>query len=157
MERAGADGGMRYPPAVVLALPGPAKPAFAQAGGDHHGAAGMALALGGLDRPWAAADKPHDFAEAELDARLGRVVGELGGQCRSVGGALEVVQVAEIDQRTARRQFVEAERLQAGAGGFGGGGETAGRRAPAPDARRQMKHPPRYRDSALQVKMMSSA
>ena len=35
-----------------------------------------------------------------------------------------VVQVAEIDESAAGRQLVEAKRLEAGTGSFGGGGQA---------------------------------
>ena len=65
--------------AFVFVFLGQAEPALGEAGGDHDRAAGVALAFGRLDRPRAVAGKAHDFAEAELDAGGGRIVGELRG------------------------------------------------------------------------------
>ena len=142
--------------AFVVVFFGQAEPALAEAGGDHDRAAGMALALGGLDRPGTAAGKAHDLAEADLDAGRGRIVGELRRDLRAVAGALEVVQLAEIDQRAARRQLVEAEGLQAGAGGFGGGGETGRAGADDDDVEGRCVHRRTNRFSALKFKWLDS-
>ena len=95
-----------------------------EAGGDDDRAAGVALPFGRLDRPRAGAGQAHDFAEAELDAGGGRIVGQLRGDLRAVRALLVVVQRGEIDQRAARRELVETKSFQPGAGDFGGGGET---------------------------------
>ena len=75
---------MREAAAFVVVFVGQAEPALVEAGGDHDGAAGVVLALGGLDRPRAAAGQAHDLAEADLDAGCGRIVGELRGDLRAV-------------------------------------------------------------------------
>ena len=109
---------------LVVGLIGQPELALVESGGDHDRARGMLLALCGLDRPWAAARQACGLAEADLDAGDSGVVGHAGSHVGAVPDLLEVVQFAEIDQRSARRQLVEAERLQSGTGGVGGGGEA---------------------------------
>ncbi len=70
-----------------------------------------------------------DFAEADLHTGDDGIVGEAGGHRRAVEHLFEIVEMAEIDDFAARRELVEAERLQARAGNFSGGGES-GRPAP---------------------------
>ena len=84
----------------------------------------MAFAVGRLDLEGAAAGNRGDFAEADLDARDDGVVGEAGGHRRAIEDLFEIVQLAEIHDFAARRELVEAERLQARAGNVGGGGQS---------------------------------
>ena len=58
--------------AVVLGFLRQAERTLAEPGGDHDGAAGVAFAVGGLDRPRTGAGELHHFAEAQLDAGLRR-------------------------------------------------------------------------------------
>ena len=69
IERAIAGGAMGEAAAFIVVFVGQAEPALGEAGGDDDGAAGVALAFGGLDRPGAVAGEVCDFAEADLDAR----------------------------------------------------------------------------------------
>ena len=68
----------------------------------------------------------HDLAEADLDAGDDGVVGQERGHLGAAEDLVEVVQFAEIDQHAAGRELVEAQALQAGARGFGRGGEAGG-------------------------------
>ena len=84
----------------------------------------MAFAFGRLDGPRAGAEEVHDLAEAQLDAGIGGLVGQLRGEQRAVGGTVDTVQFGEVDEGAPRRELVEAEGFQAGARGAGGCGET---------------------------------
>ena len=115
---------MGEPAAFVLLFIGQTEPALVESGRDHHGAAGVTLALGGLDSPRAVAGQLHDLAEAQFDSGDSGVVGHQRGHLGAAEDLVEVVQFAEVDQQAAGRKLVEAKRLEAGTRGFGGGGQA---------------------------------
>ena len=133
-------GTMRDATTFEVGLVGQAELAFVQASGDHQGARCVLLALGGLDRPWATARQARGVAEADLDSGDCRVVGHAGGHVGAAPHLLEVVQLAEIDQRAARRELVEAERFQARAGDLGSSGKPGGPGADDDDVVRGSVH-----------------
>ena len=85
----------------------------------------MALAVGRLDLEGAGPGNRGDLAEADLHARHGGVVGKARGHRRAVEHFLEIVKGAEVDDFATGGELVEAERLQARAGDFGGGGQSS--------------------------------
>ena len=112
--------------ALVVSLVGQAKFALVETGGDHDRARRVLFTLGGLDGPRAIVGEAGDVAKTDLDARDSSVIGHSRGHVRAVPDLLEVVQLAEIDQGAARRELVEAEDLETGTGGLGGGSEAGG-------------------------------
>src|SRR6185295_19486974 len=88
------------------------------------GTTSVALPVGSLRRPETVSRKPYDLAEADFDAGVCGVVGQPRCHLRAVDASFEVVQLTEIDQRSTRREFVEAEGLQSGAGRAGGGSQS---------------------------------
>ena len=98
--------------------------ALVQARRDDQRAGGVALAIGRLDLEGALAGNRRDFAEADLDTRDHRIVGQARRHLRAVEDLVEILEFAEVHDLTARRELVEAKYLEAGSGDVGGGGQS---------------------------------
>src|SRR5206468_5032265 len=116
---------MRDATTFIVGLVRQAELAFVKSGGDHDRARYVLFAVRSLDSPWTGARQACDVAEPDLYAGYCGVVSHARRHVGTAPDFFEVVQRAEIDQSTARRKLVQAERRQPGTGGVGGGGEAS--------------------------------